>query len=89
MVIVVQLRLAREIEVLGENLPQRHFVHHKSHMTRAVPPRWETGDKLPELRHRFARYRNFPAIRMSHLTHILSVPSNLTTDLAIYFEASI
>jgi hypothetical protein len=38
MVIVEQLvewRLAVETEVLGENLAQRHFVHHKSHMTTA------------------------------------------------------
>jgi hypothetical protein len=47
MVTVEQLmewRLAGETEVLAENLPQRQFVHHKSHMTRPGleprPPRW-------------------------------------------------
>jgi hypothetical protein len=29
---LVEGRLARETELLGEDLPQRHVVHHKSHL---------------------------------------------------------
>jgi hypothetical protein len=38
--------LAEETEVLGENLPQYRFVHHKPHMLpvrEPVPPRWEAS----------------------------------------------
>jgi hypothetical protein len=45
---LVEWRLTGETEVLGENLPQRHFVHHKSYLTRPGlepgPPRWEASD---------------------------------------------
>jgi hypothetical protein len=51
MVVVEQLvesRLGGETEVFGENLPQPHFAHHKSHMTlpglESGPPHWEASD---------------------------------------------
>jgi hypothetical protein len=39
--------IGRETEVLGENLPQCRFVHHKPHMLRGGetgPPPWEAID---------------------------------------------
>jgi hypothetical protein len=51
MVIVEQLvewKLAGGTEVLEENMSQRRFVHHKSHMTisgfEPRPPRWKSSD---------------------------------------------
>jgi hypothetical protein len=44
----VEREFAKETHVSGENLPQCHFVHYKSHMSRPglepKPPRRETGD---------------------------------------------
>jgi hypothetical protein len=42
------MKIGRGNKVLGENLSQRHFVHHKSHLTRPGfepgPPQWEASD---------------------------------------------
>jgi hypothetical protein len=42
------MKIGRGTEVLGENLPQRHFDHHKSYMTKPGfepgPPWWEASD---------------------------------------------
>jgi hypothetical protein len=39
--------LPGETELLGENLPQRHFAHYKAHITwpglESGPPQWESG----------------------------------------------
>jgi hypothetical protein len=41
------MKIGRGAEVLRENLPQHHFVQHKSHMTRPEieprPPQWEAS----------------------------------------------
>jgi hypothetical protein len=45
---IAGMKIGGETEVLGENLPQRHFVRHKSHMItpgfEPGPPRWEASD---------------------------------------------
>jgi hypothetical protein len=44
------MRIIRETEVRGENVPQCHFDNHKFHMTspglEPGPPRWDAGDEL-------------------------------------------
>jgi hypothetical protein len=42
------MKIGRGNLILGENLSQRHFVHHKSHLIRlgfeSGQPRWEASD---------------------------------------------
>jgi hypothetical protein len=42
------MRIDRETEIIGENVPLFRFDHHKSHMTspalELLPPRWEVND---------------------------------------------
>jgi hypothetical protein len=51
----VEWRLARETEALGENLPQRDLVYHKSHITR---PGFEPGGKTATNRLRYGATLN-------------------------------
>jgi hypothetical protein len=50
---MMECRLAGETEVLGENLPQRHFCPSQNPTCppgfESGPPRWEAGDYPPEL----------------------------------------
>jgi hypothetical protein len=45
---LMECKFAGESEVLRANLPQRHFIHHKSHMTtpglEPWPLLWEASD---------------------------------------------
>jgi hypothetical protein len=63
-------RLAGKTEVLGENLPQCRFVHHKHHMLpgrEPRPPRWEASDQPLELRHgRTTISNNYSFFRMKN-----------------------
>jgi hypothetical protein len=42
------MKIGRGNRSTQRNLPQRHFIHHKSHLTRPGfepgPPRWEASD---------------------------------------------
>jgi hypothetical protein len=75
---LVQWRLAGETEVLGENLPQPHFVHHKYYMIRpgreARSPRWEARDSAWAARLSYIRSSKCWTFASASAFHIMTVP---------------
>jgi hypothetical protein len=66
----VEWWLAGETEVLGENLPQCRFVHHKPNMLpgrEPGPPRWEAIILPLELRHGLNRNIVQKALKLTDL----------------------
>jgi hypothetical protein len=71
---LVEWRLTGETEVVRENLPQRHFVHHKPHMTRPV---FEPGPPTNRLSYGAAYPTSLRSI-LIYSTHLrLGLPSGL------------
>jgi hypothetical protein len=70
---LVEWRLAGEIEVLKENLPQRHFAHHKipHDQTRARTPDRRGGKPMAWSYSGFSK--KFSRISLLHCDYILSV----------------
>jgi hypothetical protein len=96
------MKIGRGTEVLGENLPRRHFVDHKSHMTRpGLNPRVATvGSQrltawamprpiLSTVRQISQKCRNISCLSHLHLAVCLSVNLLLTGLWRPFSEVSV